>query len=358
MTEQRSVIKRGAAAMETLKKEQEAAAARREANDSRGLMRFRIQKNKGTGRNAATTYQEHELVILDEDVTNAVFAHSHTVPGPGGDFSKVQYITCVDEFTNCALCRAAEAGNDERFKPATYDMYVTVIDTTPYTIKSGQRAGEVQPFTRMLYVIPQGAVASFLKVAEACKRLHGTTRGMVIVVTKQKQTDARCGIMIPLDNGSLFDMISEDGLEEEFWNDEVRRDGKVIKAEGADLEPTDYESELKVMDQKLVRRLFNLPAPPGSEDEEQSSTGSDRASRRRSRAGTGGEGQTRASAQAQAEEDAPPPRTRRAARAASQSAAQGTQQEQTPPPADTTGDAGTRRRRRGAAADLDDEIPF
>ena len=308
-------LKRGTDAMAALKQEQEKAEARREAAQNRGPMRFYVGKRPRGG------FEEHELIFLDDDLTQAPFAYEHTIPGPNNNWSAARNHICIDEFDDCPLCRAAEQGLGDEYTPSKYGMYCTVLDLTPYTVKSGNRAGEVIPHTKKLYVVPHQQAQQILKMAELCKKMHGTTRGMVAVVTKTKDTDARCGIPQMLDNGMLFDFMTEDDLEE-YANDEVRRDNKVVKPEGDDIEPFDYEQLLSPLDAKTLRKLYNLPAPPGSEDDEAEATGSTRRSRRSRRMdsapegdheqGHDAEGDGTEEGQEQGEEgEAPPPATTR-----------------------------------------------
>lgn len=371
-----SFLKRGDAAKETLQQQKEAAEARRLAAENRGLNRFYVRKLE-VGRG----FEEHEVVVLDDDATQAPHAFEHSIPGPGMNWSQTRTHTCVDELDNCVLCRAQEQGLGEEFGRAHYGAYITILDLTPYTIKKGQREGEVVEYTRKLMQIPQKSVPQFMKIFELAKKEHGTTRGVVMVLTKNDKQDARCGIPQMLDNGRLFDMMTEEELDD-YANEAVVRDSKVVKEEGIDIEPADYEKELAPETSEVLRQLYRLPATTGSEEEQAQETGSSRRSRRRGAAAepeqnTGGRrtrraastqddqpddppatGRRRTRAQAQQQDhdddqqdtdagadeqvDSPPPRTRRQRQ-------QAAQQEAAPP---TTG--GRRRRR----ADLDDEIPF
>lgn len=348
---QRSVLKRGNAAMDTLKQEQERAEARREAA-GKGVFRFYISKDE-RGR-----HKEHEVVVLDDDATACPFAHEHLIPGPRNDFSKAQNHICVDEVDDCSLCRAREMNLGDEFGHPTYGQYITVLDLTPYVIKRGPRAGATVESSRKMMVIPYQSVTDFHKIFELAKKNHGTTRGLTMVLTKSKDTDPRCGRPQMLDNGMLFDMMTEDELDE-YANEEVVRDGKVIKEEGEDLDPIDYEEELAPPDQKILRKFYNIPAPAGSEDEEEAETGRNR--RQRRRAGRAAEDQ----AEDTTRDDGPPARTRRRARAQEDedepeptttsrrrrtSAAAPEPEDDTPPP--------SARRRRLSREEVDDEIPF
>jgi len=325
----RALLKRGSDAMETLKQEQAKAEARREAQGPGGVYRFYV------GKDTKGKYLTHEVAVLDEDARNCPFAHEHTVPGPGNNFSEARTHICVDEVDNCVLCRAKEQNLGEEYKHPTYSMYVTILDMTPYTVKNGPRAGEVIEATRKLMVIPQGSVAQFLKIFELCFKMHGTTRGLVMLLTKNQQTDARCGIPQMLDNGMLFDLMDDEELDD-FANDEVKRDGKVVKQEGEDIDPIDYEVALAPPDQKVLRKLYGLPASVGSEEDEEETIGTSRMGRRRRAVGAEG-GSTD-----EAATTAPPARTRsqRAAQAAA--------------PAEP--EAGTSSRRRRGAAPVNESV--
>lgn len=342
----KTFLKRGSDAMQALKQEQAKAEANRAAGQNRGPLRFYV------GKDARGGYSEHELIFLDDDLTQAPFAYEHTIAGPGNDWSKARSFVCVDEYDDCALCRAAEQGLGEEFTPARYGMYATVLDMTPYTVRKGQRAGEVIEYSRKLMVIPHQQAGQFLKMAELCKSQNGTTRGMTVVVTKTQQTDARCGIPQMLDNGMLFDFTPEDELDE-YANEEVRRDNKVVKAEGEDIEPLEYDKLLAPLDQKAIRALFNIPAPPGSEEEEQAATGTGRRARRRRMVGEG-EAEDQGAGEAADEAESPPPATTAATGRTRRRAAPA---EPVPPQTESPQPAASPRRRRHGTG-RDDEIPF
>lgn len=350
-------LKRGSDAMAALKQEQDKSEARREAAGTRGPMRFYV------GKDSRGRFEEHELVFLDDDLAQAPFAYEHTIPGPNNNWSAARTHVCIDEFDDCPLCRAAEQNVAEEFTPSKYGMYCTVLDLTPYTIRSGQRAGEVVPQTKKLYVVPHQQAQQILKMAELCKQLHGTTRGMTVVVTKTQNTDARCGIPQMLDNGMLFDHMPEDELED-FANDEVRRDNKVIKPEGDDIEPFDYDELLSPLEARVLRKLYNLPAPPGSADEEQEATGSSRRSRRARRVDAPEQGDDQQQHEGEGEGEtadqgeAPPPattraRSRTAAAPAPEQPATGRTRTRTTAPAPEPDPAPAPRRRRSGAMATD-----
>lgn len=265
--------------MDTLKQEREAAAARRESAQNQ-VRRFYVKKLE---RRGSEGYQEHEIVILDEDARNLPFAHEHVIPGKGGNFRDSKEHVCVDDTDNCVLCRAREMGLGEEFnRHPNYNMYGTILDLTPYTIQNGPRAGQVVEATRRMFVVGRDDIAEYQRIFDLCYKRHGTTRGMVMVVTKHKKTDARCGKPIMLENGMLFDMMDEEELES-YSNERVVVDGRVLREEGEDIEPLDYDVVLAAPDQRMLRRMYNLPASVGSEDDEEETTGSTRRSRRRSR---------------------------------------------------------------------------
>lgn len=353
----RSVLKRGQDALNTLKQEQDRAEARREAS-ANSVYRFFIGKGPN-GRGFAET----EVVVLDDDATQSPFAHEHVIPGPGNNFSQAREHVCVDEIDNCVLCRAREAGLGDEYGFPSYGMYVTIGDLTEREIKNGPRAGQMIDYTRKLMVIPQGSVGEFMKMFELCKKQNGTTRGMVMVLTKQRKQDPRCGRPQMLENGMLFDFMEEDELED-YANDEVVRDGKVLKEAGADIEALDYDEILAPPDQKVLRKLYNLPAMAGSEEDEEESTGSNRRARRR-----GGARQDdaqdeqpparrrRAAAQPDEEQEEAPARRRRAAAPPDDE-----QSDEAPPPRSRRAAAREEqsappRRRRAAAAQDEDEAP-
>lgn len=346
-------LRTGADAMEALRKEQEAAALRREQSENRGPMRFYVQKNaRGDG------FQTHEIVFLDDDLTQAVHTYEHNVPGPNNDWSKSQQVTCIDDWANCPICRAAEGNEGDEFKPPQYGLYASILDMTPYTIKNGPRAGQVVEHTRKLDVIPMAMMDKYKKIFELCKKMHGTTRGLVLLVTKAKKNDARCGDPQMIEEtGMLFDFMTEDELEA-MADAEVVRDGKVVLEEGENIEPYDYEQVLAPKTEDELRRLFNLAPAAGSRAEERATTGSaGGGTRRRRRASAGGdEGGTTGEA------EAPAGRTRRRRAAAASDDAGGDEggheEGGSADEAEAPRSSRARRRRAATGGDSDVDIPF
>jgi hypothetical protein len=270
-------IQRGDDAMDNLRKEQEAAAQRREQAGNRGPMRFWTDKDGRGG------WKTHEIVFLDDDLTQAAHVYEHDVDGPGNDFKKRQHVSCIDDWASCPICRAAENNVADEFKPPRYNMFGTVLDLTPYTIQKGANAGVTREHSRKLYVIPMAMMDTFKQMFELCKRQNGTTRGMVCMVTKKEKNDARCGEpQMIKETGMLFDWMDEDELGE-FADDAVVREGKTILEEGENIEPYDYEEILAPKTEEELRTMFNIDPPMGSrasEREDSAPAGRSRRSRR------------------------------------------------------------------------------
>lgn len=314
--ERPSHLKRGQAAKEAWQDARKEEQRRQEERDNRGPRRFRCFKPKGS-----SVYDVHEVVVLDEDFDDPIQAYEHSVDGPGGDYTRRQHVMCIDEFGNCPICRASEQNIDDRFKPPMYNMYCTVLDMNPYTIQKGPNAGQVRESTRSLMVIPMALMDTYKKIAALCKKEHGTTRGMVMLLTKKKKNDARCGEPQMMDNGMLFDFMTEDELQD-WAEDEVKRnDGTVLFEEGENIEPYDYDEILGLKTEEEIARMFGLEAPEGSDAADETS-----GRRRRRRRAAADEPDTDAEDEApksrrrrraakDEDEDEPPRRSRRSRRA-------------------------------------------
>ena len=351
MTKRTRFLHRGDDAMNHLKEEQKREAQRREQAQNRGPMRFFCAKNNGG-------WDTHEIVFLDEDLTDAVHAYEHAVPGPNNDWSKTQDVTCIDDWANCPVCRAAENNQGDEFKPPRYQMYATVLDLTPYTIKNGPNAGQVRETTRKLYPIPMAMMETFKKMFELCKKQNGTTRGMVCLVTKKEKNDARCGEPQMIEEtGMLFDFMDEDELDS-YAEDEVVRDGKVILEEGENIEPYDYEEILAPKTEEELRTMFNLAPAAGSRAESEEAGGT---TRRRRRKAADAEDEApkrsrrrRAAPEEEQQEEEKPKRARRR-----RSAPEPEQEEDEAPAPRRRGGGTTRsRRRRNTDDDGGVDIPF
>ncbi|ALT58034.1 hypothetical protein FDG94_gp042 [Pseudomonas phage SM1] len=181
--------------------------ARREAQKQRSSEPRRFWMKPGETR---------ELIIVDEELS--FFRYEHALRNTAtGRFDL--FVPCVNENANCPVCANSEN------KPSYFAAYLTVIDTTPYENSNG----EVIEWSKRLMVIKPAQQKKYLRLQEREKSL----RGLVIEVTRDRETDAAIG-----NDVECVGDISEDDLLA-YETVYVDKDGKEHDVIGH--EPFDYE---------------------------------------------------------------------------------------------------------------------
>ena len=184
--------------------------------------------------------EETEIIILDhafvsdEQGVGGALIREHRLKNAEGIW-KV-YESCCADFAPCALCDKAGA---EGFGAAGHVVIMSILVLKPWTNK---KTGEEHAYSRMLMAIPLNQKERFLDLQKVAFRQSGTMRGMYLVMKRAPdQQSAAIGEPVMLDNGKLFDMISEEELVKDYGHPALKnREGNVIKAANADLQPFDY----------------------------------------------------------------------------------------------------------------------
>lgn len=221
-------IKTGGAARAALEKAEKEAAERRE----RGFMPLRFWLPQG---------EECEVIILDdafvadEPGKGGALIREHNLKDSEGKWGNFE--SCCADFAPCALCD--KAGSDG-FGVSTTVVMLTALVLKPWKSK---KTGEEHAYSRMLLPVKLGQKEKFLELQRHAEREQGTMRGLYLVLKRGTgdQTVAT-GEPVMLDNGKLYDLVSEEELVRDYGHPPVKnREGKVIKEANADLEPYDYE---------------------------------------------------------------------------------------------------------------------
>lgn len=183
------------------------------------------------------------IIVLDATLGACGF-HEHSVQDERGKWGHTEI--CVKDWANCPICAS---GNLPSFV-----LKLTVLDLTPYTIKQGDRAGQVIPYTKKILTIKRKQRAKWREIEQNCIQQNGTFRGCYLELRRDK-TDSNSAssgepqqIAVEVEvNGAMrtfyqsFDFLKEADLIEQFGNEETRDSGgKVTKTKNFDITPYDY----------------------------------------------------------------------------------------------------------------------
>lgn len=183
------------------------------------------------------------IIVLDATLGACGF-HEHAVQDDRGRWGNTEI--CVKDWATCPLCAS---GNLPSFV-----LKLSILDLSPYTIKQGDRAGQVIPFTKKILTIKRKQRAKWREIEQNCIQQNGTFRGCYLELRRDK-TDANSAssgepqqIAVEVDvNGvkktfyQMFDFVSESDLVGQFGNEETKdSSGKVTKTKNFDVTPYDY----------------------------------------------------------------------------------------------------------------------
>lgn len=310
-------MKQGKNALDAFDAAEKEKAERKE----KGFMPFRLWLAQG---------EEVEVIVLDdafvsdEPGVGGVLIKEHNLRGADGKWGNFE--SCCSDFANCPLCD--KAGTDG-FGHAAYTVLLTVLVLKEWTSKT---TGEKHTYSKMLLPIKAAQKDTWLALQKQGEKEQGSMRGMYLVLRRAKgEQTVATGEPIMLDNGKLYDLITEEELVKDYGHPAIKsRDGgKIIKQANEDLQPFDYQ------------KLFPAPDP----DDLASRFGGRNHGSRRSVAQEWEKGQ------AEQQPEAAPPGRRRARAGAAEGAEPEPQAAEEPAPA-----AGPARR-RGAAASTETAAP-
>lgn len=222
---------------------QEAEKKAAEKRDGK-YMPFRFWLKKG---------EQCDIVILDdvfvsddENANSAVLIKEHNLQDGQGNWGN--YVSCCSGLGPCPLCNKHGEG---------YHLFLlTVLVLRPYTTKKG----ETREFSRMLLPVKLGMKDKFIDLQEAN---DDSIRGMRLTMKRGTgEQSVSIGEPVARKGGRLFDVVSEDKLDEWFGNDAIvdKQTRKVLKPQNADLVPFDYEELFPAPDpEEWAERYGNGP---------------------------------------------------------------------------------------------------
>lgn len=207
-------LKKGREAEEELKKADAAAEARGADN----VFRFWIPYDEPDS--------ERRITFLDGDVDDdglltlpMYYEHNVYMNGRWGN-----HFVCLAAETSCPICESGESN-------AGLVGVATVVDHTPYVIKSGDRKGEEIKDQRKLFVCPRGTVKLLHKIAKK----RGGLAGVTLDVSRSGKKAARVG--------DMFDFVAKTDMK------------KIREKLGEETEPFDYGEVLPYVSEEDLRKL-------------------------------------------------------------------------------------------------------
>lgn len=246
------------------------AEAEKEAKalDSHAPTRFGLSYKTGTKYPTSAG-----IVILNASLNgggpkDGFAVWEHQVWGPNvGKEQKTFYRASCKEFEDDPLTRLSG-------KEPALVTYLTVLDLTPYTTAQGKEYA----YTRRILPIKYNQLSDYTKIFEVIMKNKGTLRGAYLFMERDTSDSKSPKIGTPtlLENGMLFDHLTEEELEADYGHDAVKnRDGKVIHEANAMLQPfslTDvYPSKPTA---EALRAEFGGDAPLGGQGAEGGQGGS------------------------------------------------------------------------------------
>lgn len=198
--------------------------------------------------------EEGEVVVLDHSLEDTFWRKEHNLMGADGKYGN--YEPCLSDFgVTCPHCKT---GN-----PYTA-IYLTVLDTRGFTTKKGERV----EFSKKLLVLKRGQHEAWSRLERIAMKRGGTFRGACIILARG-HSDDEPGTGTPTANEDgqiLNDYLTESQLQEYYGNDEeLGRDGKVLKEMDADITPFNYEEMFPApTEEELEERRATVPGSVAS----------------------------------------------------------------------------------------------
>ena len=223
---------------------------RKKVAASKRGMPFRFFQDKG---------DQCEIIILDESLdTFARFEHNMRFPN--GKFGRIE--PCVQDKGKCPYC--ADGGY------ASLVFFLSVIVLKPYEVKTGDRKGEIIPFSRMMLAYKKPQLEELQRIEKIAKKRFGTLRGTCILLKRGMDANsASIGSPIADDNGNLIlDHFNEDDLIAEYGNEEKKsKDGVVYMKANEQVYPFDYLALFPEPDLEEVEANYRSEPAPTNQGE-------------------------------------------------------------------------------------------
>lgn len=184
-----------------------------------------------------------DMVILDTSPGPCFYEHQIQNPQSGKwDIFEL----CPRETDDCVLC--------DRFKVSTYIMFLSVIDTRPWT----RNDGTVVRFQRKLLAVKNPQHEQFYNM----HRINGrdSFRGMHLLMTRGEAAQQSSSIGVP----NFVTMLNEEQLREAFSHPPVMYNGRQVADANEYLRPLDYARIFRQPSGEDLRARYGGAAPAGS----------------------------------------------------------------------------------------------
>ncbi len=234
----------------------EEEAKRQDAKRSSGFMPFRFWLTSPDSKKFKEGDDEAEIIILDESIDSGFVRYEHNLQLPDPNTGKSTWGNIRPSLKDSDLPCPISA----KYGDPSLMLFLTVLVLKPYTTKSG----EVIEQSRKLLPLTRGQYPAFAKLEELAMKKHGTMRGMLLFMKREPGGKTfRTGVPTLLDDGTMFDMLSEEDLIEDFGHEAMKnRDGKVYKQENEDLQPFNYREVFPPVDPEEIYKEFGHPDDP------------------------------------------------------------------------------------------------
>ncbi len=213
--------------------------------------RFYVPKPR---KDKGETEVRGKYVILDSDIDQCPSFYEHSLPNPdnlteSGDQIRDKFEFCRKETEDCPACAIGDKSK--------YVQAISVINLRGYTNKRGENVS----YTRQLLMVSHQQQGWFRRLCN--EKLNGNMRGALVHAFRDG-ADMSYRIGVP----DFQKQYSEAAIKKAFDNKEVRaKDGKLIKAAGADMFPFDYDEALPEKPAEQLRAELGGVSPAGSKAE-------------------------------------------------------------------------------------------
>ncbi len=236
----RSSIFRGSAGMQKADEviAQNKVRAEERKNRVHDPFRFKVADGEST-----------QFIIVDD--APDFYRFEHCMQDPVTKIWNV-YTGCINEHDNCPVCIASK-------RESYYALYLTVIDFTPFTTKSGERV----EFSKKLLVVKSHQQKKFHRAYQKALKEGGTLRGMLFETARDGAKESSIGNDI-----EFLEYVPEDELTTYVreWKD---KDGKVHVEDCS--EPFDYEALFEEPTAESLRAIVGGDAPVGNREGDRAS---------------------------------------------------------------------------------------
>jgi hypothetical protein len=203
-----------------------------------------------------------QYIILDSNVQDCPCFYEHAIQNPKTGRRDLFEMCLKETGQICPLC--------EKFGDSYFVQMITILELldSPVVFQDGV---EHWYFKRLLPVKFQQQEA----FASLCNDTYGNNmRGARITTTRDStQRSHAIGAARPyIEDGSIV-VYTEEELVENFGNEPIEKDGRVVKEKDADLYPYDYDKIFPAPTAEELRMRYGGTIPTGSAQERQQTWG-------------------------------------------------------------------------------------